>query len=99
MKKSFETLKEAFPVFEVRNKRNVSKNILLANNEEVVVPPSATVKLESKNFIQVPDTSNFKLIVPTLDALIEHNVIKVTPPANPPEKKEENSGKGSGGKS
>lgn len=98
--KSFETLKEAFPIFEVKNKKTVSKNILLANNEEVVVPPSATVKLESKNLIQIPDTTYFKLLVPSLNDLIEHNVIKVSPPPVESASKDNGSGKqGSGGKS
>ena len=91
MSKNFDTLKEAFPIFKVRNKKNVSKNILLANNEEIVVPPLTSVRIKSEDLIQVPDATIFKIEHPPMDALIEHNVIKSgNTPAETPKKEENN---------
>lgn len=78
--KNFETLKKAYPIFEVRNRQSLSKNILLRNNEEVVVPGNATVKIASEDLIQMPDSTFFKVVSPSVDALIEHNVLKKSEP-------------------
>lgn len=71
----FETLVGAFPVFKVKNKTAVSKNIQLKDNEEVVVPAGATIKVSAAQLLGVPDSSCFKMISPTITDLISANVI------------------------
>lgn len=101
--KNFETLKKAFPIFVIKNKKSVSKNILLRNNEHVIVPGDTEVKVASEDLIQMPDATIFSVKSPKLDDLIEHNVIKKSEPEPTKESSKDNSGgdgkAGSGNKS
>lgn len=74
--KNFDKLLAAFPVFKLKNKKSVSKNIVLQNGEEVVVPANATVTIDSSELISIPSNLDFKLLSPTVADLISFGLIE-----------------------
>ena len=84
MKTPFETLIEEFPVYVVKNKVPVSKNIPLKDNEELVVPAHGTVKINSYLLTGIPSSTYFKSISPSVKDLIRLGLIEtVLKPAVP----------------
>lgn len=72
----FESLIKEFPVFTVKNKTNVTKNIPLKDNEELVVPAYGIAKINASLLAGVPSSINFKMVSPGIKDLINHGVIE-----------------------
>lgn len=86
----FESLIKEFPIFVVKNKMAVSKNISLKDNEELVVPAYSEVKLNSSLLTSIPSSAYFRPISPSTKDLIRLGVIESkesTPVSAPSEEK------------
>lgn len=91
---AFEMLKQDFPFFELTNRKNVSAEIPLANNDSLIVREGATVKVASSKLIQLPDMLRFKFVSPSMDDLVNYGVVKRTgaPVAKQAQQSESNQG-------
>ena len=78
---SLETLKTEFPIWQVKNKFSMPKMINTPNGD-VQVQGYATAKVDASILHQIPDSSVFKLVVPTVDDLIRHKLITVATKAD-----------------
>lgn len=78
---AFELLKQDFPVFELLNRKNVSSEIALNNNDSVVAQPGATIRVNSVELIQLPNVLHFKFISPTMEDLVKYGLITRREPA------------------
>jgi hypothetical protein len=70
-----ENLKRQFPIFVIKNKTAMPKELLIAGGETVHIPAFGVRKIASSNIIQIPDSVFFECISPSVDDLILFNVI------------------------
>lgn len=68
-------LKELYPVWEFQNKSGQPQHVTL-DNDTVSVAIRGTLKLPSSHFLNLPSTSLFKFIKPSLDDLRAVGLIK-----------------------
>lgn len=68
-------LKELYPVWEFQNKSGQPQLVTL-DNDTVPVAIRGTLKLPSSHFLNLPSTSLFKFVTPTLDDLRAVGLIK-----------------------
>mgnify|MGYP000980433860 CR=1 FL=1 len=72
----FEALIKEFPIFTVKNKTSITKNIPLKDNEELVVPAHGVVKISAAILTGIPSSTYFKMVSPSIKDLINHGVIE-----------------------
>lgn len=83
----FEQLKADFPVFTIENRLNIAKGIPIANGEELLVPPKATVEVSSSHLYQMPDSTVFRVKNPTTADLVLYGILKTVTSEAPVESK------------
>jgi len=71
----FESLVKEFPIFVVKNKTAITKNIPIKDNEELVVPSHAIVKIDANLLGGIPSSTFFKMVSPSVKDLIKHGLI------------------------
>lgn len=69
-------LKADYPVWEVKNKLPVSKEILLADGESLIVPGKGVAKIAASNINNFPDFKTFEFVTPDLKTLASYGVIE-----------------------
>ncbi len=97
MSDALSELKEMYPIFQFKNKTNTAQSVALFG-DTVQVNPKGILKLRSSKFSNLPSTSAFQFIAPTLDDLRAVGLLaspspaasvakpKSTPVTNPPKK-------------
>jgi len=78
-KSPFEKLVEKNSVFKFKNKTSISQTIYLKGGDSIFVPENATVSVQSKNLLNMPDATLFKMIVPTAEQMIEVGYLTKNP--------------------
>jgi hypothetical protein len=73
-----EKLASMFPIMVIENKTPFQQHISYGNGDTVTIQPLAKSKITSAGLHQVPDSSIFSLISPTLSQLTEAGIITVT---------------------
>lgn len=80
-----EDLKIDYPIFELKNKTSIPREILLADGETIVVPERGTCKIKSGNINSFPDFAIFDYKIPTISVLEDYGIItrNAAPAAEP----------------
>lgn len=72
-----EKLAKLFPKLEVRNKTGVQKSVLYQNGDSITFNPGSTRTIQSKNLLQIPNSSDFEMIKPKLFDLQKAGIISL----------------------
>lgn len=71
----FEKLVKICPLFVVENKTSIPQTIYLKDNDSIHVMGNARTRIKSERLLNLPDSTVFRLVQPTLEQLIDSGIV------------------------